>query len=91
MSHHSRHLLLELDESVVAETENLLEEEDDGKTLMSGVGEEKKQISETELESSVGDTSSQIAITESIMSTIPIMEPSETQMEDDFAILGSNL
>jgi hypothetical protein len=25
------------------------------------------------------------------MSTIPILIPSETQMEDDFAILGSNL
>ena len=67
--------MINIDETVV-ETENMLEEEE-VKTLMSGA-EDKRQISETELNSSVGDTSSQILITESVMSTIPILEPSET-------------
>ena len=67
--------MINIDETVV-ETENMLEEEE-VKTLMSGA-EDKRQISETELNSSVGDSSSQILITESVMSTIPILEPSET-------------
>ena len=47
--------MINIDETVV-ETENMLEEEE-VKTLMSGA-EDKRQISETELNSSVGDTSS---------------------------------